>query len=312
MDYFDGKRTENKVNDNGNPLISIIVPVYQVYPYLNGCMESLMHQTYTNLEIILVDDGSTDGSEVLCDEYMRKDSRVYVIHQNNKGLSSARNIGLEYAKGEYIAFVDSDDCVVPIYIEELYRLIKKYNVDISMCAYKKYVVHDERLGNPENMDYISKGIKEICMSSEQMLRKWHGRYKKYETVIWNKLYQRNVLYCDNNINTIYFSEGRIYEDILVSHLIIQNAKKVALTTRCLYLYHIRKGSITNSIYTKENMEKNLNAQKERLRFFGKKHYLRACINLYIGYISHCIWFGMLRVYGLLMRNLNIEALYKRI
>lgn len=304
MDCLDGKRTENKVNNNGNSLISIIVPVYQVYPYLNGCMESLIHQTYINLEIILVDDGSTDGSELICDEYMGKDSRVHVIHQENKGIANVRNIGLEYASGEYIAFVDSDDCVAPTYIEELYGLIQKYHADISMCAYKKYLVRDGRLGNPENIDYADHDIKEICMSSEQMLRRWHGRYKNYETVVWNKLYDRKVIYCDTNINRIRFPEGKIYEDVLVSHLIIQNAQRIVLTTKCLYLYHIRKGSITNSIYAKENMEKNINAQKERLLFFRKKHYLKAYLSLYIVYVLHCMRFGMMRIYNLLVRKLK--------
>ena len=119
------------------PLVSIIVPVYQVKNYVGECVESLLRQTYTNLEILLVDDGSTDGSGAICDEYARGDNRIRVIHQENQGLSSARNTGLDQAKGEYVAFVDSDDAVRLDYIETLYDLADRYQADIAVCAYER-------------------------------------------------------------------------------------------------------------------------------------------------------------------------------
>ena len=108
------------------PLVSIIVPVYQVEAYISECVESLLAQTYTNLEILLVDDGSTDSSGEICDEYAVKDDRVRVVHQRNQGPSVARNSGLDHMKGEYVAFVDSDDVVLPDFIESLYELLEKH------------------------------------------------------------------------------------------------------------------------------------------------------------------------------------------
>ena len=186
------------------PLVSIIVPVYQVKEYIGECVESLLAQTYTNLEILLVDDGSTDGSGAICDEYAVKDSRVRVVHQENKGLSAARNTGIARAKGECLAFVDSDDVVMTEFIETLYELLGKYQADIAACAYVKclsgdfaYVKHDlscadergdKQSGTCRNgkVEYKQAGghhdDKEVCMTSEQMLRQWHGKYKKWETV----------------------------------------------------------------------------------------------------------------------------------
>lgn len=284
-------------NEASTTLITVIVPVYQVYQYLSECVESLIHQTYTNLEIILVDDGSTDGSGSLCDEYARKDDRIRVIHQEHQGPSGARNAGLDLANGEYVAFVDSDDIVAPAYIEKLYQLLEKYHADIAVCAYRKgdgkelqSIVERMKIGNNCQNDTR---VTTFCMSSEQMLRQWHGRYKKYETVVWNKLYRRSVLHgnANKNKNKIRFSEGRIHEDVLISHLIIGNARKIAVTTQELYLYRTREDSITTRTITREAIEQNLSAQRERMEFFRKKRYLRAYLNLWIGYALHRVWFG---------------------
>ena len=125
------------------PLISIIVPVYQVEAYLDRCVASLLAQTYVNLEIILVDDGSPDRCPAICDMYAQKDSRVRVIHQENAGLSGARNAGIEVAKGEYLAFVDSDDYVSENFIRVLYDLLKETGCAVSQCRF--YNVHGEPL-----------------------------------------------------------------------------------------------------------------------------------------------------------------------
>ena len=121
------------MEESNGKLVSIIVPVYQVKEYVGECVESLRAQTYTNLEILLVDDGSTDGSGEICDEYVRSDNRIRVIHQKNRGLSAARNTGLDQAAGEYVAFVDSDDVVLPDFIETLYDLSGRYQADIAAC-----------------------------------------------------------------------------------------------------------------------------------------------------------------------------------
>ena len=119
------------------PKVSIILPVYNVAPYLRRCMDSIINQTYRNIEIICIDDGSTDKSSQLCDEYSQKDKRIIVIHKKNGGQSDARNVGITVATGKYIAFVDSDDYIDEQFLEQLYLAIKKNKSDISMCKYKK-------------------------------------------------------------------------------------------------------------------------------------------------------------------------------
>ncbi|MBQ6995625.1 MAG: glycosyltransferase family 2 protein [Lachnospiraceae bacterium] len=147
-------------------LVSVIVPVYQVREYLMECVQSIQEQTYTELEIILVDDGSTDGSEKICDKCVINDKRISVIHQKNQGLSVARNNGLRHAKGRLIAFVDADDVVDERYIEVLYEILAKYEADIAVCDYVRF-----RTGEGY---YTHRKKGELLISSQTMLRQWHG------------------------------------------------------------------------------------------------------------------------------------------
>lgn len=276
------------------PLISIIVPVYQVKEYIDECVESLLAQTYSNLEILLVDDGSSDGSGEMCDTYAAKDARVRAVHQENQGLSAARNAGLDLAEGEYVAFVDSDDRVSSVYIEELYKLIVKYHADIAACAFEKEKTEEKVLCSSETVN--DNNVMEMCMSSEQMLRQWHGKYKKWETIACNKLYHRSILEENGRGAAIRFPVGRRHEDVLISHLIVDNANRIVLTTQKLYMYRTRPGSCTTQILiTAENRKQNLRAQKERMAFFRERRYWRAYLNLLVGYVLHLGWFAWKRV-----------------
>ena len=273
------------------PVVSIIVPVYNVKSYVGECVESLCRQTYTNLEILLVDDGSTDGSGEVCDEYADRDERIRVIHQANRGLSGARNMGLDDARGEYIAFVDSDDLVSTNYVETLYELLMKYEADIAACAYVKGTT--EQLTDIREKVLSLDNVKEICMPSVKLLKQWHGKYKQQETVAWNKLYCREVW---NGRKKIRFPESRNHEDVLISHLVVQGAKTIVLTTEILYFYRIRKGSITlQTEYDREKVWQNLRAQRERMEFFRAHRYWRAYFNLLKGYVLHVLWFWWRRV-----------------
>lgn len=311
MTLQNGESMKKLSEQQKTPLVSIIVPVYQVKEYISECVESLLAQTYTNLEILLVDDGSTDGSGEICDEYAVKDSRVRVVHQGNCGPSAARNIGLDLAKGNYVAFVDSDDIVLPDFVKTLYELAEKYRVDIAACAYIEWGSEglaysgegsllndasrwDNRVQNREKEGH--RGDKVICMSSEQMLRQWHGKYKKWETVAWNKLY-RKCVFDGGETGVIRFPHGRKLEDVLTSHLIVANAKKIALTMRSLYLYRIRSDSRASQSRMAALMSENLRAQRERMAFFREKQYWRAYLNLLWGYVLHLGWFGWKRVRG---------------
>ena len=273
------------------PVVSIIVPVYNVKSYVGECVESLCRQTYTNLEILLVDDGSTDGSGEVCDEYAGRDERIRVIHQANRGLSGARNMGLDDARGEYIAFVDSDDLVSTNYVETLYELLMKYEADIAACAYVKGTT--EQLTEIREKVLSLDNVKEICMPSVKLLKQWHGKYKQQETVAWNKLYCRVGW---NGRKKIRFPESRNHEDVLISHLVVQGAKTIVLTTEILYFYRIRKGSITlQTEYDREKVWQNLRAQRERMEFFRKHRYWRAYLNILLGYVLHVLWFWWRRV-----------------
>lgn len=299
------------------PLITIIVPVYQVKDYIKECVESLLAQTYENLEILLIDDGSTDGSGEICGEYALKDSRVQVIRQENQGLSAARNTGIALAKGEYVAFVDSDDVVLPDYAETLYRLLERYQADIAFCAYVKCKTEDlvnarEELlrinnaggeyGSADGGNKVRHGQakrhgrnEELCMDSEQMLRQWHGKYKKWETVAWNKLYRKSVLRGREDKHAICFPVGRRHEDVLTSHLFAANAVRAVITMKKLYLYRVRPGSITDQSVITEFWKENLRAQRERMAFFKERRYWRAYWNLLAGYLLHLVWFGWRRI-----------------
>ena len=168
------------------PLISIIIPVYNVENYLGRCFQSVQKQTYKNLEIILIDDGSTDASGKLCDQYKLHDQRVKVIHQKNGGLSNARNSGLKIAKGEYITFIDADDFIHESYIERLYSLAEMNGSEIVCCNYTR--------GDADDFSGVKaeKQIEERTYTADEMLRNWHGKYKHLETVIWNKLYKKEL------------------------------------------------------------------------------------------------------------------------
>ena len=168
--------------------ISIVVPVYNVEKYLQECIDSIMAQSFTNFELILVDDGSGDRSGEICDIYSQKDARVKVIHKSNGGLSSARNAGIHIAKGEYIGFVDSDDCIEKEMFAELYKAVRKYQSDIAVCSFAQI---DE---NGRRGEHFSDFDTEMILSRMQAQEKYFQGYAQsmIYTVAWNKLYRRSL------------------------------------------------------------------------------------------------------------------------
>ena len=189
-------------------MISVIVPVYNVEPYLEKCLDSIIGQTYKDLDILVIDDGSTDHSDEICDKYAEKDKRIKVFHTENRGLSAARNLGLENAKGEYIGLVDSDDWIEQDMFEALLSKIEETAADVAECG--------------SFVDYPEKSIKrtaiqQVVQSEESIEALLHGRIS---TQVWNKLYNRS---CFENVR---FPDGRSFEDIATTHKII-NHKSVA-------------------------------------------------------------------------------------
>lgn len=217
-----------------NPLISIIVPIYNVELYIDECIHSLQNQSYQNLEIILVDDGSPDKCPQMCEEYARRDARIKVIHKHNGGLSDARNAGIEIATGEFIGFVDSDDCIMPYMYETLLNKIEEYNADIISCKFANYI----------EGKITQSGIKTLCGYEEGKvltLKEYFTEvvYEHLDNASWNKLYRRCIL-------SERFRKGRNNEDFLFfSQLAMNNPDaKIAFTTETFYKYRQQRvGSI---------------------------------------------------------------------
>lgn len=232
------------------PLISVIVPVYKVEKYLNQCVESIVNQTYSNLEIILVDDGSPDNCPSMCDEWAKRDSRIRVIHKTNGGLSDARNAGMAIATGEYIGFVDSDDWISSDFFEKLYEPCKVYGCDISACDVKFTEDRTVQHVNSESTDYIL-GTPEDALND---LIRGTG----YRAVVWNKLYAAHLL--ENEA----FPVGKYHEDEFFTYRIIAKARKVTYIDQELYYYFQRQDGIVRSVSPKHIDA--LDAYMERLEY----------------------------------------------
>lgn len=241
-----------------NDLITIVVPIYNVEKYLERCVDSIIKQSYENLEIILVDDGSTDDSGIMCDEYRRKDSRISVIHKENGGLSDARNVGLERANGKYIAFIDSDDYIDREFVRTLYKLCIDNNANIAQCSFKK--VYD----NDDKKDRFTKSKIEIVNHSgrDAVMEIFGKDYVEY-TVAWNKLYETKLF------NNIRYPKGKLHEDEATTYKLLYKADVVAVTNEELYYYYIRENSITNKKYTLKRLD-YIEELEEQLRFFENR------------------------------------------
>jgi len=204
-------------------LITIISAVYNVDEYLDDCIKSILNQTYKNIEVILVDDGSTDKSGEICDKYAKQDNRIKVIHQKNSGRPGApRNRGIEAATGKYIAFIDSDDMYRENYIETLYKLLIKNDADISVCNYFK--LYSKNI----DIDTSDEVLKEY--SNIEYLRLFNSDASDTCVVIWNKLYKKEL------IGDIRFPEGKSHEDEAFTYKVIYKANKIVKTSKKLYLH----------------------------------------------------------------------------
>ena len=260
------------------PLISVIVPVYRVEEYLERCVKSILSQTYENLEVILVDDGSPDQCPAICDACAEKDARVKVIHQENKGLSGARNAGIDAASGEYLAFVDSDDYVSPHFIEELYQLLQDTGCAIGQCRFS-YVKGDGLVEESDSAFCIYRG--------ESLMEQLYGPEEKATcfVVAWNKLY-RAELFKETGIR---YPEGRIHEDEATTYRLFHEAKKLAFLDRALYGYYTENGGSITSVFSAKRLQW-LTAHEERIAFFKKNGYEKLLPAAYRKLCDACITF----------------------
>lgn len=221
------------------PLISVILPIYNIERYLPKCMESLFDQTYRNLEIIMVDDGSTDRCSRLCDEYAKADERITVLHKPNGGLSDARNCGIERAKGEYITCVDPDDWVDPDYVEYLLDLLQKYGTKMSICQHRvKYDSGAVRENGRPGDEVIPA---EKCL--ERML--YHD---VIDTSACAKLYHRDLF------QRVRYPKGKLFEDIGTTYALMLQCDRIAVGYESKYTYQFHRNSIVNSEFRPAKMD----------------------------------------------------------
>ena len=217
-------------------MISVIVPIYNVEKYLAECIESILQQSYNDLEIILVDDGSPDNCGAICDEYQSKDSRIIVIHKENGGISDARNAGMDIATGEYIAFVDSDDFIHPRMYEYLLKALTDYNSDFSACDYFEFSKYNpiptSNISSEGTYIFDKLGDKNCHLNN--LLQ---GSHKNY---VWNKLYKKSYL------ENIRFKKGMKYEDVIFSADISPYINKYVIIKDKLYYYRRNTSSTTLS------------------------------------------------------------------
>lgn len=261
-------------------LISVIVPVYKVENYLDRCVQSIVNQTYTNLEIILVDDGSPDRCPELCNQWVEKDPRIKVIHQKNGGLSAARNAGIEAATGAYIGFIDSDDYVAPDFYERMHSALIKENADISICNY--CYVSDS--GTPIGKHNECSPLKNEILSMEQIFNKLNNPIGWwYYVTAWNKLYKREIF------NSIRFPEGKLNEDCFIAHEVFSNSNKIVTLSTMLYFYVQRNDSIMNSKVSVRNLD-DIEAFCNRIFFYQmhglEKYVYKTTQIMQIKYISY--------------------------
>lgn len=240
-----------------NPLISVIVPVYKVEKYLHRCVESICNQSYTHLEILLVDDGSPDSCGAICDVFAGKDERIQVIHKENGGLSSARNIGIEHAHGDFLAFVDSDDFISRDFIKILYDALISSNSDIAQCKWE-YVTGDTITREKEAGDcYVYSGY--------QMLENLYIPDGAYFVVAWNKLYRSSLF------EHIRYPEGRIHEDEATTYKVFDLSGQAVFVDRFLYGYYQEGISITRNGFYEKRLDW-LTAMEERIAYFKDRQY----------------------------------------
>ena len=251
-----------------NNLVSVIIPIYNVEAYLERCVESVCGQSYKDLEIILVDDGSKDGSGEICDRLEKKDNRISVIHQANMGLAGARNTGIDACHGDYICFVDSDDYVHPDYVKYLLKICEDNGCEIGACGHFP-------TDKMESFHEVNWNEKATVYNKKQIFDVFYSDMHVPIVIAWNKIYSRKC------IGDIRYDVGYIHEDEATTFKFLYNAEKIAFGREKLYYYFDRSDSITGQAYSKKRLD-ILKAYENRMEFYSAhnehEYYERECQN----------------------------------
>lgn len=243
-----------------NELVSIVIPIYKVEQYLPRCLESVIAQSYDNLEIILVDDGSPDNCPDICDQYARNDNRIKVIHKTNGGLSSARNAGISASNGLYICFIDSDDFVSSNYVKRLVELLEENQCDISVC---RYISFNNLSREDDLMMAVQKNMKvSIYQGTNHIMNQFFNKNCGISVIAWNKMYKKCLF------EGISFPDGRNYEDEATTYKLFYKSKSVIYTNESLYYYFQRSDSIMGSLMTERNLDAFISLE-EVINFYSE-------------------------------------------
>lgn len=225
------------------PLVSVIVPCYNVEQYLPKCIDSILNQTYKNLEVWLVDDGSPDHCGEICDGYAKKDARVKVIHKANGGLADARNVALDVMTGEYVVCVDSDDYISPTHIEGLYRLIENYGAEVSVNTFCAFYEGSSPCPRPKSSkDWVLDGLH----ATEMMFYQEH-----FDNTAWGKMYKASLF------DGVRYPKGLLFEDLPTTYKLLLRTKKVAFNNEQSYFYLLRKNSIEGAAFSPHKLDSGL-------------------------------------------------------
>ena len=228
-------------------LVSVVVPVYGVEKYVEKCLDSLSHQSYESIEVIVVDDGSIDRSGDICEEFAKKDKRIKVFHKTNGGLSDARNYGIKKAKGEYVCLVDSDDWCKSGFVEKMVRVALKEDVDIVVCGYNDVAP------------------REAIMTGEEATMRLLVEQENVDIIAWNKMYRRKLF------DDVLYPKGENYEDCLTTYKLLSKASRVEYLPKSLYCYRERAGSITQKSDKEERLVMRERAAREAMEYFAKSN-----------------------------------------
>ena len=260
-----------------NGKISVVIPIYNVEDYLEECLQSVVRQTYADLQIILVDDGSSDQCPALCDAWAKKDARIQVIHQKNSGLAAARNSGLAIAEGDYIAFVDSDDVIAEDMLYELLKILLKERADIADCDYISFEENSMLQGA------FSQEISEICSYDTESALAHLLEENPFHYTVWNKLYTRRIL------ESLRFEDGKKYEDVFFTWQAFGLSRRIVKASAVFYGYRQRPGSIMNTAYSLRILE----SLEGRLRQYAyiKQNFPKLTGKAQAQVLGNCLYLG---------------------
>lgn len=221
-------------------LVSMIVPIYKAENYLDQCVRSIVNQTYTNLEIILVDDGSPDGCPAMCDRFSEADQRIKVIHKQNGGLSSARNAGIEISTGEWLMFIDSDDIVSADMVQKMYDTVQLQGAKVALCGVTAFIDDEDGYREIDFWGLPASGIRDGRAVLQEAIDQKQGKLGGYDVIACNKIYHRSIF------ARLRFPEGQLHEDEMIAHHVLSSCDKIASIGEPLYYYRQHANSIMGS------------------------------------------------------------------